>query len=57
MALSDEAFHRVVTEFLDEWASVHRPGFVALRVVGEMVGPIARDQRPVVAQQGAARVS
>jgi thioredoxin reductase (NADPH) len=31
----DEAFHRVVTEFLDEWASVHRPGFVALRVVGE----------------------
>jgi thioredoxin reductase (NADPH) len=31
----DEAFHRVVTEFLDEWTSVHRPGFVALRVVGE----------------------
>ena len=32
---ADEMFHRVVTEFLDEWASVHRPGFVALRVVGE----------------------
>jgi thioredoxin reductase (NADPH) len=31
----DEQFHRVVTEFLDEWTSVHRPGFVALRVVGE----------------------
>jgi len=31
----DEAFHRIVTEFLDEWTSVHRPGFVALRVVGE----------------------
>jgi thioredoxin reductase (NADPH) len=31
----DEAFHRLVTEFLHEWASVHRPGFVALRIVGE----------------------
>jgi thioredoxin reductase (NADPH) len=31
----DEPFHRVVTEFLDEWAMVHRPGFVALRIVGE----------------------
>jgi thioredoxin reductase (NADPH) len=31
----DERFHRVITEFLDEWTSVHRPGFVALRVVGE----------------------
>ncbi|MFL6057952.1 MAG: FAD-dependent oxidoreductase [Rubrobacteraceae bacterium] len=31
----DEAFHRVVTEFLDEWTSAHRPGFVALRVVGK----------------------
>ena len=31
----DEAFHRLVTELLHEWASVHRPGFVALRVVGE----------------------
>jgi thioredoxin reductase (NADPH) len=31
----DEAFHRVITEFLDEWTQVHRPGFVALRVVGE----------------------
>jgi thioredoxin reductase (NADPH) len=31
----DEQFHRVVTAFLDEWTSVHRPGFVALRVVGE----------------------
>jgi thioredoxin reductase (NADPH) len=31
----DEQFHRVITEFLDEWTSMHRPGFVALRVVGE----------------------
>ena len=31
----DEQFHRVVTEFLDDWTSVHRPGFVAIRVVGE----------------------
>jgi thioredoxin reductase (NADPH) len=31
----DEPFHRVVTEFLDEWTMVHRPGLVALRIVGE----------------------
>ena len=31
----DEQFHRVITEFLDEWTSAHRPGFVAFRVVGE----------------------
>ena len=31
----DESFHRLVTEFLDEWTMVHRPGFVALRIVGE----------------------
>src|SRR3712207_6384997 len=30
----DEQFHRVVTEFLAEWTSVHRPGFVALREIG-----------------------
>ena len=35
MAFARRAFHRIVTEFLDEWTSVHRPGFVALRVVGE----------------------
>jgi thioredoxin reductase (NADPH) len=30
----DEQFHRVISEFLDEWAKVHRPGFVAVRIVG-----------------------
>ena len=31
----DEQFHRVIAEFLDEWTSVNRPGFVAVRIVGE----------------------
>ncbi len=31
----DESFHRLITEFLDEWTMVHRPGFVALRLIGE----------------------
>jgi len=31
----DEQFHRVISEFLDEWAKVHRPGFVAIRIVGQ----------------------
>jgi thioredoxin reductase (NADPH) len=31
----DEQFHRVIAEFLDEWTRAHRPGFVAVRIVGE----------------------
>lgn len=31
----DERFHRVIAEFLDEWASANRPGFVAVRIVGD----------------------
>ena len=31
----DEQFHRVIAEFLDEWTSTNRPGFVAVRIVGE----------------------
>ena len=31
----DERFHRVIAEFLDEWAGANRPGFVAVRIVGD----------------------
>ena len=31
----DEQFHRVIAEFLDEWTNANRPGFVAVRIVGE----------------------
>jgi thioredoxin reductase (NADPH) len=41
----DEQFHRVVTEFLAEWTAVHRPGFVALRVVGEWWAPRSHEIR------------
>jgi thioredoxin reductase (NADPH) len=46
----DEAFHRVITEFLDEWTQVHRPGFVALRVVGERWSARAHEIRDLWAR-------
>lgn len=30
----DEQFHRVISEFLDEWTKAHRPGNAAIRIVG-----------------------
>ena len=41
----DEQFHRVIAEFLDEWTQVHRPGFVAIRVVGERESPRSHELR------------
>ncbi|HEY6673369.1 MAG TPA: hypothetical protein VIZ59_00520 [Rubrobacteraceae bacterium] len=48
----DEAFHRVVTEFLDEWTSAHRPGFVALRVVGERWSARSHEIRDLWSRSG-----
>lgn len=31
----DEAYHRAISELLDEWAQAHRPAFHFVRVVGE----------------------
>ncbi len=41
----DEQFHRVVAEFLDEWTQAHRPGFVAIRIVGEPGSPRSHELR------------
>ncbi len=41
----DEQFHRVIAEFLDEWTQAHRPGFVAIRIVGERGSPRAHELR------------
>jgi thioredoxin reductase (NADPH) len=44
-AAPDEQFHRVIAEFLDEWTQAHRPGFVAVRVVGEPGWPRSHELR------------
>jgi thioredoxin reductase (NADPH) len=41
----DEQFHRVIAEFLDEWTQLHRPGFVAIRVVDEQGSPRSHEIR------------
>jgi thioredoxin reductase (NADPH) len=41
----DEQFHRVIAEFLDEWTQAHRPGFVAIRIVGERGSPRSHELR------------
>ncbi len=48
----DEAFHRVITEFLDEWNGAHRPGFVALRVVGERWSARSHEIRDLWSRSG-----
>ena len=41
----DERFHRVIAEFLDEWAGANRPGFVAVRIVGDPGTPRSHEMR------------
>lgn len=41
----DEQFHRVIAEFLDEWTSANRPGFVAVRIVGDPSTPRSHEMR------------
>ncbi|HEU4846929.1 MAG TPA: FAD-dependent oxidoreductase [Rubrobacteraceae bacterium] len=48
----DEAFHRVITEFLDEWTGAHRPGFVALRVGGERWSARSHEIRDLWSRSG-----
>jgi thioredoxin reductase (NADPH) len=48
----DEQFHRVISEFLDEWAKVHRPGFVAVHIVGRRWSPRAHELRDLWSRSG-----
>ena len=48
----DEQFHRVIAEFLDEWTRVHRPGFVAVRVVGERWSARSHELRDLLSRSG-----
>jgi len=53
----DEQFHRVISEFLDEWAKVHRPGFVAVRIVGRPWSPRSHELRDLWSRSGFSRES
>ncbi len=48
----DEQFHRVIAEFLDEWTRVHRPGFVAVRIVGERWSARSHELRDLCSRSG-----
>lgn len=41
----DERFHRIIAEFLDEWTAANRPGFVAVRIVGDPSTPRSHEMR------------
>ena len=49
---SDEQFHRVISEFLDEWTKAHRPGFVAIRIVGELWSARSHELRDLWSRSG-----
>jgi thioredoxin reductase (NADPH) len=49
---SDEQFHRVISEFLDEWTKAHRPGFVAIQIVGERWSPRSHELRDLWSRSG-----
>src|SRR5918998_666101 len=48
----DEQFHRVISEFLDEWTKAHRPGFVAIRIVGRRWSPRSHELRDLWSRSG-----
>ena len=48
----DEQFHRVISEFLDEWTKVHRPGFAAMRIVGERWSARSHELRDLWSRSG-----
>lgn len=48
----DEGFHRVVSEFLYEWAKDHLPKFEHIRVVGEQWSPRSHELRDLLGRNG-----
>ncbi|HEX5189590.1 MAG TPA: FAD-dependent oxidoreductase [Streptosporangiaceae bacterium] len=51
-AVPDEAFHRAITELLEEWARSHVPGFEAVRVVGEEWSARSHEIRDLLGRNG-----
>ncbi len=48
----DERFHRVVSEFLYDWAKDHLPKFEEIRVVGEQWSPRSHELRDLLGRNG-----
>jgi thioredoxin reductase (NADPH) len=48
----DEAFHRAVSELLEEWARSHLPAFEAVRVVGEEWSAASHEIRDLLVRNG-----
>ena len=48
----DEQFHRVVSEFLDEWTRVHRPGIATVQIVGEQWSARSHELRDLWSRSG-----
>ncbi len=48
----DEHFHRMVSEFLYEWAATHRPGFREIRVIGEQWSGRSHELRDILRRNG-----
>ncbi|HEX8260285.1 MAG TPA: FAD-dependent oxidoreductase [Rubrobacteraceae bacterium] len=48
----DERFHRVISEFLYDWAKDHLPKFEAIRVVGEQWSPRSHELRDLLGRNG-----
>jgi thioredoxin reductase (NADPH) len=48
----DEYFHRMIAEFLYDWAKVNRPVFAEIRVVGERWAPRSHELRDVLNRNG-----
>src|SRR5215212_4997529 len=48
----DEYFHRMIAEFLYDWAKAHRPVFAEMRVVGEQWSARSHELRDILNRNG-----
>ena len=48
----DEQFHRVISQFLDEWTKVHRPAEAAIRIVGRRWSARSHELRDLWSRSG-----
>jgi thioredoxin reductase (NADPH) len=48
----DEHFHKMIAEFLYDWAKVNRPVFKEMRVVGERWSPRSHELRDILNRNG-----
>ena len=48
----DEHFHRMIAEFLYDWAKVHRPVFKEVRLVGERLSARSHELRNILNRNG-----